>query len=116
MKYLLLSLVSFCFLFCTTLYSQTISNSKIETFKVWGNCGMCKKNIEKAVKESGSIEAVWNKSTKIITVTFDSTITTTAIIHKKIADAGYDTSETTADEEAYSNLHKCCRYERKKNE
>jgi hypothetical protein len=43
MKYLLLSLVSFCFLFCTTLYSQTISNSKIETFKVWGNCGMCKK-------------------------------------------------------------------------
>jgi len=75
---------------------------------------MCKKNIETAVNEPGVVDAVWNKSAKFITVTFDSTKITTLIIHKKISDAGYDTSESTADDKVYSNLKKCCRYERKK--
>ena len=114
MKYFFVSLACFCLICSSTLYSQSIPNSKTETFKVWGNCGLCKKNIEKAVNEFGIIEANWNKTTKIITVSFDSTQTTIVLIHKKIAEAGYDTSETTADDNVYATLKKCCRYERKK--
>lgn len=36
-----------------------------DTFKVYGNCGMCKKTIEKAVKEIQGIKEVhWSKKNK----------------------------------------------------
>lgn len=37
-------------------------NTKTEIFKVWGNCGMCKARIEKAVKEEGATSADWNSA------------------------------------------------------
>jgi copper chaperone CopZ len=75
---------------------------------------MCKKTIETAANQKGIVEAEWNKTTKIITVTYDSTQTSIEQIQKKIAEAGYDNVGHTAHDEAYSKLNKCCRYERKK--
>lgn len=88
------------------------AQSKTETFKVSGNCGMCKSKIEKAAKEAGAKEAIWDVDTKILTVTYTSSSTNTAKIQEKIASVGYDNEGATATKESYDKLHSCCKYER----
>lgn len=84
-----------------------------EKFKVYGNCGMCKKTIEKAVKElKGVSDVQWNKKSKMIEVSYDDASTTIQTIKKAIADAGYDMDDIRANDETYNSLHKCCQYER----
>ena len=61
-------------LFFTVLLSLTsceakIANAKIETVKVYGNCEMCKKRIEKAGYQKGISTVNWNADTKMATVT-----------------------------------------------
>lgn len=101
------------------ILSFTSSEAKIEstiteTFKVWGNCGMCEKTIEKSLKVKGVSKADWNQETKMITVVFNPKKITLAEIHKKIAAVGYDTELETAKDETYNALHGCCKYDRKK--
>lgn len=83
------------------------------TIKVSGNCGMCKKHIEKAAKDAGATAADWNKVTKLLTVSFDGTKTSTDKIETAIAGAGYDTEHKEASAEAYKKLDECCQYDRK---
>ena len=41
-------------LIATIAFTATkAQDTKTDTFKVWGNCGMCKKTIEKAAKSDG---------------------------------------------------------------
>lgn len=82
--------------------------------KVAGNCGSCKKTIEKAAKEAGATTANWDKSTKLLSFTFDAGKTSTDKIETAIAGAGYDTEHKVATEEAYKKLDECCQYDRKK--
>lgn len=112
MKYLILaSLVFFNLISCSS--SKSIpSSAQTETFKVWGNCGMCKKNIEGALQTKGIYKADWNKDTKLITVSFDSTTNIDAI-QQKIASVGYDTEKYSGDDNAYKQLPQCCKYDRK---
>lgn len=96
------------------LSSFTISaQTKKETVKVWGNCGMCKSTIEKAAKNAGATAASWDVDSKILAVSYASTKTSLKAIEEKIAAAGYDTKNVAADGKAYDNLHGCCKYERK---
>lgn len=97
----------------TAFACNSMANGKTEKFKVWGNCGMCKKTIEKALAEKG-ITGDWNKKTKMITVTYDSAKFTSQQVYDIICEAGYDTEKCHGDEAAYSNLHECCQYERRK--
>jgi len=92
----------------TTATAQT----KTETFKVSGNCGMCKTKIEKAAKEAGAKSATWDADSKDLTVTYKSSTTNTAKIQEKIALVGYDNVGATATTEAYDKLHGCCKYDR----
>ncbi|MES1221853.1 MAG: cation transporter [Bacteroidota bacterium] len=85
---------------------------KTETFNVSGECGMCKKKIEKAAKEAGATNAVWNQQTKILKVSYNTLGTSTSAIQQKIANTGYDTPLFKATEEAYNSLETCCQYER----
>jgi len=112
MKYLILaSLVFFNLISCSS--SKSIpSSAQTETFKVWGNCGMCKKTIEGALQTKGIYKANWNKDTKLITVSFDSTTNIDAI-QQKIASVGYDTEKYSGDDNAYKQLPQCCKYDRK---
>lgn len=84
------------------------------TIKVSGNCGSCKKHIEKAAKDAGATNASWDKVTKLLTVSFDATKTNTDKIETAIAGAGYDTEHKEATQEAYKKLDECCQYDRKK--
>jgi hypothetical protein len=94
--------------FTTVASAQT----KSETFKVSGECGMCKKKIEGAAKQAGATYAEWNTDTKVMTVKYNSSSTNKAKIEQAIAGVGYDTQSFKATEDAYSKLHECCKYER----
>ncbi|MDP2175336.1 MAG: heavy-metal-associated domain-containing protein [Bacteroidota bacterium] len=96
-----------------TVYAQS-KNTQTETFKVWGNCGMCKKTIEKSLKTKGVSKAEWNMETKMMTVVFNPKKVSLAQIHKNIASVGYDTELERASDDVYNKLHGCCKYERKK--
>jgi copper chaperone CopZ len=84
------------------------------TFKVYGNCEMCKESIENAVDVKGVRAAEWDMKTSLITVTFQPSKITLDKIHERIAAIGYDTDLKTADSIVYNNLTPCCKYERKK--
>lgn len=85
------------------------------TFTVYGVCGMCETRIEKALNETdGVVWADWELETLELTVKYDSSITSLEDIKKKVAEIGHDTDDVRATEEAYENLHACCKYERPK--
>lgn len=83
------------------------------TFKVWGNCEMCKETIEGSLKVDGISKADWNVDTKIMSVNFDSTKISLDKIQKNIAMVGYDNDKFKGDDKAYSELPECCQYDRK---
>jgi copper chaperone CopZ len=94
--------------------NSTLENAKTLEFKVWGNCGMCKKTIEGSLKDkSGLYSADWNVKSKQMKVVVDSTKIKSEDVHNYIAASGYDTELTKGNDQAYSNLHKCCKYDRK---
>jgi periplasmic mercuric ion binding protein len=82
------------------------------SFGVRGNCGMCKKTIEKAVnKVEGVATASWDVDKKKIDVSFDDTKTDAMVIHNAIAASGYDTEKVAGNLEAYDGLPGCCKYD-----
>ena len=97
--------------------SSPIHDDKVnKIFKVYGNCGMCKKTIEGALSNAkGVVKAVWNKETKMMEVTFHEHKITLDEIKKKIAGVGYDTDEFKATDKSYNGLPGCCQYERPTN-
>lgn len=95
--------------FSVTAFAQ---QAKKESFKVWGNCEMCKSKIEKASKNAGASYAVWDVDSKQLTVKYDATSSSAAKIQQAIALAGYDTPTDKATTEAYNKLHSCCKYDR----
>ncbi len=114
MKTLIKSTLMLCATLAIFTYCESqINHSKTDTVKIYGNCGMCKKTIEKA----GNIETVasvnWDKVTKMAIITFDSTKTNRNEILKRISLAGYDSDLFRAPDNIYNNLHVCCQYERK---
>ncbi len=100
-------------LLCIISFSVLGQNIKTDTINVSGNCGMCKTTIEKSLKKKDGITAKdWNQETKTMVVSYDALKISLDEIHKKIAASGYDTDRVQADDKVYSNLHKCCQYER----
>jgi len=91
---------------------KTISK---ESFKVWGNCEMCKTTIEKALKSVDGVKSgKWNVAAQKVVVKFDTSKTNLEEIKKAVAAVGYDTEEYRAKDEVYNKLHHCCQYERPK--
>ena len=101
----ILSIAALSLALVTTASAQT----KTESFKVSGNCGMCKTKIEKAAKEAGAKSADWNAEKQELTVTFKSSSTNAAKIQENIAKVGYDNAGAKATTEAYDKLHGCCK-------
>lgn len=88
------------------------SGNITEKFKIYGNCGMCKERIEKALLVKGVKYAYWDKETSMATVKFNPEIVTLLQLHKNVAAVGHDTDLVKADDKVYENLHSCCKYER----
>jgi periplasmic mercuric ion binding protein len=83
------------------------------SFKIWGNCEMCKETIEGSLKVEGIKKADWSPETKMIAVEFDSTKISLDQIQKNIASVGYDNEKYKGDDNAYNQLPGCCQYDRK---
>ncbi len=104
----------FALLFIGLQFTAQDATPVKESFKVWGNCDMCKSKIEKAVKSIDGVKyAKWNVASKKMYVKFYEDKTSVDAIQKAIADVGYDTEKYKAKDEVYNNLHSCCKYDRK---
>jgi periplasmic mercuric ion binding protein len=82
------------------------------TFKVAGNCNMCKKRVEASLKGPGVSLASWDVKSKIMTVRFDPAKISVKQLQQKVASAGHDTEMFTADSAVYDELPGCCQYDR----
>jgi copper chaperone CopZ len=101
-------------IFNTLLITNTSAvGGQTEKFKVWGNCGMCKKTIEKSLKIDGVKKASWDVKSKEITVSFDPKKTNLKTIQSAVCAAGYDNDGCKGNDAAYEKLHSCCKYDRK---
>jgi len=91
--------------------------NKTESFKVYGNCEMCKARIEKAAKSVDGVSvADWSVETKMLALTFDNSKTDVHKVQEAIAKVGHDTDMQRATDEAYNKVSGCCKYERSKSE
>ncbi len=96
----------------TFLSSAVFAQLKTDQIKVSGNCGMCKKTIETAIKQPGVSSADWDKTTKLLTVTYDEKKINNKQIQKKVAAVGYDTELFKSNDKVYNKLPQCCQYDR----
>lgn len=80
------------------------------TFRVEGNCGMCKRNIENALDVKGISSAEWDQKKKTLTVVYNPEKIQLDDIHKLVNAAGYDTDKFKAPDDVYKKLPKCCKY------
>jgi mercuric ion binding protein len=109
-------------IFLTTLLALlgitiAFGDTNTEKFKVYGNCGMCEKRIEKAANAvEGVTSSDWDKDTKQMVVVYDNSKTSLMDIEKAIAAVGHDTDMVKADDEAYNALPSCCQYDRSSEE
>ncbi len=89
------------------------NNTKKDTttvIEVYGNCEMCKNRIEEAAKGKGVKSAVWDVDSKLLTLVFDPSVTTSYKVLNRIADAGHDTKSVKSADITYNQLPDCCRY------
>ncbi|MFI5186876.1 MAG: carboxypeptidase-like regulatory domain-containing protein [Chitinophagales bacterium] len=102
----------------TSTHAQNKFSSKDSTltFKVYGNCQMCKDRIEAASKGKGVKSAIWSIESKILTLNYDPSLTSVEKIDQRIVDAGHDTQFKTAKDFVYDQLPECCHYREKKRE
>lgn len=85
-----------------------------ETYKVQGNCGMCKKRIENAAYIKGVKRADWNKETHELTIVYKPSKTTSKDVLGAVAKAGHSSETVEATEQEYNSLPKCCQYKTEK--
>ncbi|MFP4047784.1 MAG: heavy-metal-associated domain-containing protein [Bacteroidales bacterium] len=69
------------------------------------------KVIIKAAKNvDGVKKADWSKESHMLTIHYKKDKVEIKDVHKKIAEAGHDTSEMKADDDTYASLPGCCKY------
>lgn len=99
-------------LLCVSIFTYGQHNTMTtQTVKISGNCGMCKKTIEKAGNSADS-KVDWNEDNQTANVSFDASKTSLDVVLKNIALAGYDNEKYLASATTYAQLHGCCQYER----
>lgn len=120
-QYILIACIALAIASCGNKTDSTVVESKTEmingittsTFKVWGNCEMCKETIEGSLKVDGISQADWSPETKAMVVSYDTAKISLDKIKKNIASVGYDNLEYKGDDAKYAELPECCQYKRK---
>lgn len=82
------------------------------SFKVAGNCGMCKDRIETAsLSVQGVLAANWDVESQEVHLDIEPGVSTDDI-QRAIAEAGHDTEDYSAPDEVYNDLPGCCLFDR----
>lgn len=98
-----------CLLFAGFAFAQ--EKNKKMSFEVDGVCEMCKMRIEKAaLSVSGVKYASWDIPTHQLSLIVDERKTNSMEIKTALVEAGHDTKEIKATQEAYDKVHPCCKY------
>ena len=80
------------------------------SFFVRGNCDMCKERIDKTVLSIKGVEtANWDVESKMLQVSYDSTVVSKLDIEKGIAATGHATQGVPMDSTAHDKLPECCK-------
>jgi len=107
MKKLMLAII-FAF---TTIFSFGQEKNKKITMEVDGVCEMCKMRIEKAALGVKGVKyALWDIPSHQLSLIIDERKTDPMKIKTAIVAVGHDTKELKATEEAYDEVHPCCKY------
>jgi periplasmic mercuric ion binding protein len=105
---LVLITIAFVFVSASTAYSGDNEKATISVLTI--QCGMCKKNITKALKNTeGVISVQVEIENKTAVVTYDDSKTNLSILENAITSAGYDANDKKADPAAYEKLDDCCK-------
>lgn len=91
-------------------FQSFAQQEKDTTMIVNGLCNMCKMTIESAAEINGVSMASWSPETKVLQLRYIPSEVKLEEVNKAINESGYDTEFSTASEEAYQSLHKCCHY------
>lgn len=97
----------------SSLLAQEKGNSKIKeaSFEVAGVCNMCKERIETAALHAKGVKlADWDKQTKQLKVTYNSSKTDLIGIQSAVLEMGHDAAGIKADSANYVKLPACCAY------
>ena len=87
------------------LENEILENAQTTSFKVYGNCDMCKTRIEKAANALfGVTGAVWEVESQLVKLEYNPELVDIETIHKVIAKAGHDTEKSKSDNKVYENL------------
>lgn len=112
MKNVILVLLMTFFSFAVQAQDKKNKNAKYET-EVSGNCEHCKKRIEKAAfGVSGVKSAVWDVSTRKLSLILNEEKTSPVDVKNAIAKSGHDTDVAKTTQDVYDALPTCCKYER----
>jgi len=86
---------------------KSIETVEIQTSAV---CDMCKETIERQLAfTKGVTAAELDVKTAIVTVSYKTNRTTIEDIRLAINEVGYDADDSKAADEAYEDLHHCCK-------
>ena len=98
--------------FATILSTNVLAQKKADiTFSVSAACGMCEERLEKAYDVKGIVMTDYDLKTKKLHVVYKTKQFPSELdVHKIAAAAGHDTEKIKATDEAYANLHSCCKY------
>ena len=92
--------------------TSAFAGGKLKTIqiKTSSQCDMCKETIEKKMAfEKGVKSAVLDVESSVLTVVYNPKKTNPDLIRKAVAASGYDADDVPAEQEAYDNLHECCK-------
>jgi len=90
-----------------------VAHYETTTFKVSGNCEMCKSRIEAALKKNTGVQSAnWDVKTKTVTVVYNPHTVSVDQLQQLVADGGHDTEKFKATDAAYKGLPGCCKYKR----
>lgn len=90
-----------------------VTNLSDASFKVYGNCGMCKERIERAARSiSGVIAADWDETSGMLKIKYRVASVGLDRIHEAIVKVGHDTDLMRTTDAQYESLHHCCKYDR----
>ncbi len=102
-------LIAICLLVSTIGFAQ--EKNKKMAFEVDGKCEMCKMRIEKAALGVPGVKyALWDIPSHQLSLVVDERKTDPMKIKTALVAAGHDTKELKATQEAYDNIHPCCKY------
>ncbi|KQC31084.1 heavy-metal-associated domain-containing protein [Flagellimonas eckloniae] len=102
-------LIAICLLVSTIGFAQ--EKNKKMAFEVDGKCEMCKMRIEKAALGVPGVKyALWDIPSHQLSLVVDERKTDPMKIKTALVAAGHDTKELKATQEAYDDIHPCCKY------